>query len=211
KNFFGLIGWTAHGDLRWFQISGPFLAVDLGAAVAVGLLAAAWTWRRDFRDPAAPRRAAVASWLVAAAVFVATFGWLVSRPAVSPLKLAAESFLFALPFLALFRIATKGTGGIVDSARLVSLGFALAYFWNVARSYLLTGEMRGAHGRYYFAVIGFLALGFWLPAADLLRARAGRNRIFAAAVIVLFANEAAFYAFRVVPFYRGAAAAVLRP
>jgi hypothetical protein len=71
--------------------------------------------------------------------------------------------------------------------------------------------MRGAHGRYYFVVIGFLALGFWLPAADLLRGRPGRNRILAAAVLLLFANEAAFYAFRVVPFYASPAEAVVHP
>jgi len=210
KNFLGLIGWTAHGGaLRWFQISGVFLAVDAGFALAVGLLAAAWIARRDFPAGAAARPARVAGWALAGAVFLATFGWLASRPAVSPLKLGVESLLFALPFLAVAR--QPGAGAqveeIVFSSQLVCLGFSLIYFWNVSRSYLLTGEMRGAHGRYYFAVLGFLLLGFYLPAADLLKRWPKRNRALAAAVGALLANEAAFYALRVIPFYRNAAAA----
>jgi hypothetical protein len=67
--------------------------------------------------------------------------------------------------------------------------------------------MRGAHGRYYFVVLGFLLLGFYLPAAGLLRRWRGRNRALAAAVALVLANEAAFYAIRVIPFYRGASPA----
>jgi hypothetical protein len=207
KNFLGLIGWTSSGSVRWFQISGPFLAVDAAVIAAIGVLAGAWAWRRDLRGrpPSASR---AASWILAGGVFTATFAWLVSRPAVSPVKLFFESALFALPFLAVAprRCATPEEA-VVSTSQLVCLGFSLAYFWNVARSYLLTGEMRGAHGRYYFVVLGFLLLGFYLPAAGLLRRWRGRNRALAAAVALVLANEAAFYAIRVIPFYRGASPA----
>ncbi len=211
KNFLGLIGWESGGGLRWFQISGPFLAVDAAFLAAVAGLAAAWRWKRDFREGPRAEAGPAASWGLAAAVFGATFGWLVSRPAVSPVKLLFESALFALPFLAVRLPRGRTADGqetIVDTSQLVCLGFSLIYFANVARSYLLTGEMRGAHGRYYFAVLGFLLLGFYVPAAEVLRSRRWRNRALAAAIALLAANEAAFYAVRVVPFYRAASPAV---
>jgi hypothetical protein len=207
KNFLGLIGWTSGGGVRWFQISGVFLAVDAGFIAAVALLAALWTGRRDFGAEFPERRARTATWILAGTVFAGTFAWLVSRPAVSPVKLLLESALFALPFLAIRRFRTEEET-VVYSSQLVCLGFSLVYLWNVARSYLLTGEMRGAHGRYYFVVLGFLLLGFFLPAADLLGRRRGSHRVLAAAVALVLVNEAAFYAIRVIPFYRGAPAAV---
>ncbi len=208
KNFLGLIGWTSSGTVRWFQISGPFLAVDAAVIAAVGALAAAWTWRHDFREPTPARFSRGASWALAGTVFAASFGWLVSRPAVSPVKLLLESALFALPFLSVVpRPSATPEEVVVSTSRLAVLGFSLAYFWNVARSYLLTGEMRGAHGRYFFVALGFLLAGFYVPAVDFLRGWRGRNRALAAAVVLVLANEAAFYAIRVIPFYRGASPA----
>ncbi|HET9792935.1 MAG TPA: hypothetical protein VFS34_00625 [Thermoanaerobaculia bacterium] len=214
KNFLGLIGWTGGGGgvLRWFQISGLFLGVYLLAIFGIVVLAAAWSGRRDSLRPLPGRRRAAARWILAGAVFLVTFGWMVSRPATNPLKLFLESLIFSLPFLAALRFPTPDPEeDIVSSSRLVCLGFMLLFFWNVSRLFLLTGEMHGAHGRYYFAVLGFVMLAFYLPAADFLRGWAGRNRALAAAVVVLWANEAAFFAFRVVPFYRQAAAGRIRP
>jgi hypothetical protein len=51
-------------------------------------------------------------------------------------------------------------------------------------------------------VIGFLLLAFYLPAADLLRRWAGRNRALVAAVLLLALDESAFFTIRVIPFYR---------
>jgi hypothetical protein len=208
KNFLGLIGWTSSGPVRWFQISGPFLAIDAAVIASVGALAAAWTWRNDFRQGAPARISRAAAWILAGAVFAAGFVWLVSRPAVSPVKLLLESALFALPFLAATpRPSATPEEVAVSTSRLTVLGFSLAYFWNVARSYLLTGEMRGAHGRYFFVALGFLLAGFYVPAVDFLRGWRGRNRALAAAVALVLVNEAAFYAIRVIPFYRGASPA----
>jgi hypothetical protein len=205
KNFLGLIGWTSSGPVRWFQISGPFLAADAAVIAAVAALAAAWTWRNDFRGGTTARIPRAAAWSLAGAVFAASFAWLVSRPAVSPVKLLLESVLFALPFLAATpRPAATPEEIAVSTSRLAILGFSLAYFWNVARSYLLTGEMRGAHGRYFFVVLGFLLVGLYVPAVDFLRGWRGRNRALAAAVALVLVNEGAFYAIRVIPFYRGA-------
>jgi len=205
KNFLGLIGWTSSGPVRWFQISGPFLAADAAVIAAVAALAAAWTWRNDFRGETTARIPRAAAWSLAGAVFATSFAWLVSRPAVSPIKLLLESALFALPFLAATpRPAATPEEIAVSTSRLAILGFSLAYFWNVARSYLLTGEMRGAHGRYFFVVLGFLLVGLYVPAVDFLRGWRGRNRALAAAVALVLVNEGAFYAIRVIPFYRGA-------
>jgi len=211
KNFFGLIGWTGGGDgvVRWFQISGVFLAVPLALVLLLVVLTASWVARRDFPAGMPARRSGIAGWALAGAVFLVAFGWLVSRPSVHPVKLFVESLLFALPFVAVPQAWRRRTEieEVVFSAQLVALGFMLLYFWNVSRSFLLTGQMRGAHGRYYFAVLGFLLLGFYLPAADRLRKWPGRNRALAAAVLLLFVNETAFYASRVIPFYRGVALA----
>ena len=93
KNFFGLIGWTGtgRGAVRWFQISGAFLAAELVPMVLVLLLAAAWVWRRDFRAPAGAATGFVraASWASAAAVYVASAAWLSSAAATSWLKVLA--------------------------------------------------------------------------------------------------------------------------
>lgn len=217
KNFLGLIGWTGtgHGDLRWFQISGVFLAVELAGIVVLGALAAIWMWRHDFRAEAPADPEARASWILAGLVFAVTFGWLVSRPAVSPVKLALESLLFALLFISTIRVWRRQPPmpDIVLTSQFTVLVFSFFYFWNVAHSVLLTGQMRGAHGRHFFTLLGFLLLSFLLPAADLLRGWPARNRALAAAICVLLANETAFFATRVFPFYRGrpAAAAPARP
>jgi len=204
KNFFGLIGWTGHGFLEWFQISGIFLAVHLALVLVLTLLTLAWAARIDFDRGAGLRFDTAARWGAAAAAFLLSFGWLVSRPATSPLKIFVECLLLAAPFAfwTSIGVSSDGPEDAVFTAQVVFLGFTLVYFGNVSRSYLLTGQMRGAHGRYYFAVLGFLLLGFVLPAADLLRKWRGRDLAIAGALVILFADETAFYLLRVIPFYR---------
>src|SRR6185369_12590177 len=97
KNFFGLIGWTGTGagELRWFQISGVFLApyLLLGLMAAAG--AAAWFWRRG----AGLSRALAGT--AAAIVFLFCFFWLFARAdGAEVLKRLVYSLLAAAPFLA---------------------------------------------------------------------------------------------------------------
>jgi hypothetical protein len=206
KNFFGLMGWTGGGGarLRWFQISGAFLAVEFVLVLAMAALAVAWIWRLDFENPAAPPGLAWAAWAAAGAALLLSTAWLCSRPATAAPKLVAESMIFAVPFLSVSRIWRRRTEAeeIVFSSQFVVLVFTCVYLANVVRSYLPSGQMRGAHGRYFFVVLGFLLLALYLPAVERLRAWPRWRSALAVGVGAQVLNEAAFYALRVIPFYR---------
>jgi len=212
KNFFGLIGWTGtgKGSLDWIQVSGPFLATYLLLAAALLALTAAWIWRGDFGAAKSPGedRAAAASWFVGALVLAATFGWLVSRPSTAWPKLLLYSLLLSLLSLSALRVWRRrpAPAGAVFSSQFTALVFALAYLFHIARNALASGGMHGTHGRYFFVVLGFLLVGLALPACARLAAPA-RPWLLTGVVLTLCANEAAFFALRVAPFYRGAAAA----
>ncbi|HEX7253507.1 MAG TPA: hypothetical protein VF376_11545, partial [Thermoanaerobaculia bacterium] len=97
KNFIGLIGWTGTGggEVRWFQISGGFLAVFIALALAYSLAAGIWLWRQ----PRSQTR--IVGRLAAIAVFVFCFVWLLSGAA-NPgiIKRLLYSLLAAVPLLA---------------------------------------------------------------------------------------------------------------
>jgi hypothetical protein len=63
------------------------------------------------------------------------------------------------------------------------------------------GDMRATHGRYFFAVLPFLLLGLFLPAFGVIAARWG-SRSLLLVPLLLAIDEAAFFAARVLPFYR---------
>ncbi len=212
KNFFGLIGWTGtgRGDVAWLQVSGPFLAVYLALAALLAALAAAWVWRRDFGTPSSAKERAAASWALAAAVFLGTFLWLVRYPWVAWPKLMLYALLLAVPCLSVLRVwrPRRSPESAIFSSQFAVLLFTLAYLLHIARNALETGALRGTHGRYFFVVLGFLLTAFGLPAAERLRGWRPRNRGLALTVLLLFVNEAAFFAARVLPFYRGVAGPV---
>jgi len=216
KNFFGLIGWTGTGggDVRWFQISGAFLAVYLAGAAFAAALAAFWVYRRDFGAGARPDGAGRASWLLAAATFAGVLagtgpGSLTAWP-----KLAVYALLLAVLALAPTRVWRRRTAreNAVFTSLFAAGAFTAAYFFHVSRNALETGELRGTHGRYFFVVLGFLLPAFVLPAADAteaLRGRLARDRALLLAALLLLADAAAFFVLRVLPFYRGGGAASL--
>ncbi len=203
KNFFGLIGWTGTGggEVRWFQISGPFLApyILLGLAGAVG--AAVWLGTRPSRG-----------WTrllfggIAAAVFAFCFLWLFSgADGAQPAKRLLYSLLSAVPFLALpiaFRKRKPGEA-IVPGSHFVFLFFSAAYLVNSFEAYLIYGQMRATNGRYYFAVLPFLLLAFALPAASFWRPGRGRDAVLLILLAALFVNETLFFVLKVLPFYAG--------
>ncbi len=216
KNFFGLIGWTGTGKgaVAWFQISGLFLAVYLLLVAILLGLAAAWVWRRDFErsatgwDPVAP-----ASWVLCAAVFLASFCWLASRSPTAWPKLLLYCLLLAVLSLSLFRVwrARRAPESAVFSSQFAVLAFTFAYLFHIVRNVLAAGFLHGTHGRYFFVVLAFLLVALALPACDRLAAWPGRNRALLLGVGALAVNEAAFFLVRVMPFYRGAVAAVTLP
>ncbi|MGH9367314.1 MAG: glycosyltransferase family 39 protein [Thermoanaerobaculia bacterium] len=215
KNFFGLIGWTGtgKGEVAWLQVSGPFLAVYLLLAALLLVLAAAWVWRRDFGGASSRDAVAAASWVLAAALLLASFAWLASGPGGAWPKLLLYSLFLALPCLSILRVwrPRRSPESAVFTSQSVLLVFTLAYLAHIARNALETGVLRGTHGRYFFVVLGFLLSAFALPAGQRLAGWRHRNRALAAGLLLLFANEAAFFAARVLPFYRGAARPPLSP
>jgi hypothetical protein len=202
KNFFGLIGWTGtgDGDLKWFQISGVFLAPYLLLALAGAAGTAVWLWRRR---PGIGRELAGAA---AAIIFGVCFFRLFARADGSEiLKRLVYSLLAAVPFLALPLAFRRRPGGeaILAGSQFVFLVFSLAYLANSYEAFQIYGQMRATNGRYFFAVLPFLVLAFVFPAARLLPKGRRRDIGLLALLAALFVNETAFFVLKVIPFYQG--------
>ena len=201
KNFVGLIGWTGTGggSLRWFQISGVFLAPYLLLALAAAAGAGVWLWRRrsDLRPLAG---------VAAGFVFGFCFFWLfASGDGSEPVKRVLYSALAAVPFLALPLAFGKreASEAIPAGSQFVFLVFSVAYLFNSFEAYEIYGQMRATNGRYFFAVIPFLALAFVFPAASLLPRGRWRDVGLITVLAALFVNETVFFLMKVIPFYRG--------
>jgi hypothetical protein len=200
KNFVGLIGWTGTGggEVRWFQISGPFLAPYLLLGLLLPLGAMAYLARQ------APRsRLLVAGPLGATA---AALSLALLQPHVTGGGLAkglVYAALVAAPFFALpWMVRPRGREDpLVAESLGVLLFFSAAYLVNSWQAYRITGEMRATHGRYFFAVVALLLLGLFLPAFRAASARLPR-RVLLAVPFVLALDEVAFFVARVLPFYR---------
>lgn len=200
KNFVGLIGWTGSGGgrLRWFQISGPYLAVFLALALAAAGGAAVWVLRRDLAE----RR--IVSLAAAGLAFAFCVGWLFAGAdgAVLP-KRVLYSLLIAVPVAALApAFSADRDDGLVFGALAVYGVFGLAYLVNSWEGYEIYGQMRATNGRYFFAVLPFLAIGFVFPAARWIRDRRRRDLVLAGCTLALVVDEALFFTLRVIPFYR---------
>jgi hypothetical protein len=208
KNFVGLIGWTGTGggDVRWFQISGAFLAVWLLLALAAAAWAAFFLWTRVSQKGGWIGRAG------ALAVFAFCFLWLFSAEVGAALpKRILYSLLAAAPLLAipaLFRRESRREAVLLGS-HAVFLLFTAAYLVNSWEAYAIYGQMRATNGRYFFAILPFLVLAFFLPFARLFRPTRRRDAVLAVVLAVLFVNETAFFLLRVVPFYRAAPSSIL--
>ncbi len=203
KNFVGLIGWTGtgRGDVAWFQIDGPYLLVYLLLASAAALLTAFWIERQP-ETPAALRflSRSLSLGALAACFFVFLGGY----SGAGLVKRLAYSLLVAVLFLGATRAlaAATDTARIVFVSQLAVLVFTLAYLVNSFESFEAHGEMRATNGRYFFAVLPFLGLAFFTPAALALPSGRRRNLALAAVFTALLCDEIAFFLLRVVPFYR---------
>jgi len=209
KNFVGLMGWTGTGagEVRWFQISGIFLFPWLVAALASLLLTAAWCWRTDRESGIGPGTWLL-GWAPAVTVFLFAFGALLGRHGGGSLvKGLLYALLLAVSFLAIPRAWTRRrrTEAAVFSSLFAILVFSLFYLFNGWEAFRNTGQMRATHGRYFFVALPFLLSGFALPGFLLLRPGRLRDALLAGALLLLAANEAAFFLLRVLPFYAGSA------
>ena len=209
KNFVGLMGWTGSGagEVRWFQISGVFLFPWLAVALAALVLTVAWCWRTDRGAGIGPGMRLL-GWAPVGGVFLYAFGILLARHGGGALvKRVLYGLLLAVPFLAIPRVWTRRrrTEAAVYSSLLAVLVFSLFYVFNAWEAFRNTGQMRATHGRYFFVAIPFLLSGFALPGFLLFRPGRPRDAVLLGALLLLAANEAAFFLLRVLPFYAGAA------
>src|SRR5262249_55886149 len=97
KNFVRLIGWrgTGGGEVRWFQISGGFLAVFIALALAAAVAAGIWLWGRP------QSRSRTFARLASIAVLAFCFFWLLAGAASpTPVKRLLYSLIAAVPLLA---------------------------------------------------------------------------------------------------------------
>ena len=119
-------------------------------------------------------------------------------------KRLAYSLLIAVLFLGAPRLlgAAESRARIVFVSQLCVLVFTAAYLANSFESFRANGEMRATNGRYFFAVLPFLGLGYFVPAALALPGGRRRRLALAAVFAALFVDELAFFLLRVVPFYR---------
>jgi hypothetical protein len=200
KNFVGLIGWTGTGGgrVRWFQISGPYLALFLALELAASAGTAVWLAGRQL----ARRR--ILSLAAAGLVFAFCAVWLFSTADGSALpKRVLYALLVAVPVAALAPAfsAPREDAPVLGSLAVCFL-FGLAYLVNSWEAYEIYGQMRATNGRYFFAVFPFLAIGFVFPATRLFVDRLRRNVLLAACVAALALNEVAFFSLQVIPFYR---------
>ena len=200
KNFVGLIGWTGSGGglLRWMQISGPYLAVYLAVALAAAGATAVWLARRDLAE----RR--FASLAASGAIFLFGLVWLFAGEdgAFLP-KRVLYALAIAVPAAAVAPAFSPKPGEArVLGSHLVYGVFGLAYLVNSWEGYEIYGQMRATNGRYFFAVLPFLAMAFVFPATSLLPDRRRRDLALAAVTAALLLTETAFFLFQVVPFYR---------
>jgi hypothetical protein len=203
KNFVGLIGWTGSGagNVRWFQISGPYLALYVAVALAATILAAIWLWKTDRSGGRWIGRSA------AAIAFLSGILWLFAGADGSELfKRVLYALLLAVPILALPRLfSTEARADLLPVAsQAIFLLFGVAYLVNSWEGYEIYHAMRATNGRYFFAVLPWIGLAFVLPAVRLFRPSRGRNMILLGILALLFLNETAFFLLRVMPFYRGA-------
>jgi hypothetical protein len=206
KNFLGLIGWMSGGELRWFQISGPFLLPFLLAAVLAAGAAAVWLWRDVGSLPRGDRSLIR---LIPLAVFAAALLPALSRELPTALvKQAVYAALLAVPFfgLALLFERADARRETIRSSQWVVLIFTGAYLWNVWRGHAIYGQMRAVHGRYFFAILPFLLLAVAYPAMLLWPRGRIRDAVLLAFLLLLGVTESAFFLLKVIPFYRWVAA-----
>jgi len=141
-------------------------------------------------------------------VFLFAFGALLGRHGGGSLvKGLLYALLLAVSFLAIPRAWTRRrrTEAAVFSSLFAILVFSLFYLFNGWEAFRNTGQMRATHGRYFFVALPFLLSGFALPGFLLLRPGRLRDALLAGALLLLAANEAAFFLLRVLPFYAGSA------
>ncbi len=89
------------------------------------------------------------------------------------------------------------------ASQAVFLLFGVAYLVNSWEGYEIYHAMRATNGRYFFAVLPWIGLGFAAPAARLFRPDRPRNAILLGILALLFLDETAFFLIKVIPFYRG--------
>jgi hypothetical protein len=202
KNFVGLIGWTSSGagNVRWFQISGSYLALYVAVALAAAGLAAVWFWKTDRSRGRWMGRGA------AAIAFLFGILWLFAGADGSePIKRVLYALLLAVPLLAIPRLFSSDAQAdpFPAMSQAVFLLFAAAYLVNSWEGYEIYHAMRATNGRYFFAVLPWIVLGFGLPAIRLFRPSRRRNVVLLGILALLFLDETAFFLWKVMPFYQG--------
>lgn len=154
-NFIALVGWTgqAKGTVNFVQATGLVAQFFTGALLLFATVSLARL--APWFDP--PRRSLA---LFAISAAAATTLAATSTTHASATQAAIALFVLVLAAaLVAARPALRGDGEawLVVTASVVALGFGLLYYRHTWVSFLEFGAARALHGRYFYAVLPFLA------------------------------------------------------
>ncbi|HXI13137.1 MAG TPA: glycosyltransferase family 39 protein [Thermoanaerobaculia bacterium] len=203
RNFVGLIGWTGSGKghVRWFQISGPYYLAFTVVGIVLTCAAIAWVLC-DSRRFGKSGATLIVGWFV---ITAAAALWLVSTTgAGAGVRSVWYVLLFSTPLFsaALLIAPIRLSGRLIYGAQFVLGVFTAAYLLNAWNAYRFYGELRATHGRYYFALIPFIAVALGYPGFLWWRARWPRSLPLLALIpFALAVAEALFFVLVVGPFY----------
>ncbi len=227
-NFFGLIGWkgSGAGKLHMFQISPPFLTFYEILGLAVYGFTITWCikaissnhTRTSSNLPAqdntlylylSARLMTYNKKILWPVTSVATGCVVLATPCL--VKTTAASWLVVPTFISIFLVFLLATTVFLVPvprpqrfafyAVLIVAFFSAVLLWKIYRISQLDGQMRATQGRYFYPILGFIIIGFVIPALRQLGRYAERVALPVAITICL--TEAVFFFVKVFPFVTG--------
>lgn len=108
------------------------------------------------------------------------------------------SFLAVLGFCSVLRRQSP-KARIVTYVWIITSFFISVLIWQIYKTYLLDGQLRGIHGRYFYPLIPLMMIGVVIPTMALLKKYG--THLFVLLALTLAYLELNFYLSEVIPFY----------